>query len=139
MLIPLSRNNSLIAYVSGTKTLCRKRPLYRQLKPRRGEPETPSKTLNTADWRYFFLPVGWRPSISPYTSLAERAGVTDGSPQGRDIALRQLGLRQPGPTGTPSAVKKLPTITDGCLNAITDIPYFFDPQRRSQIINVGAH
>jgi len=38
-----------------------------------------------------------------------------------------------------SAVKKLPTITDGCLNAITDIPYFFDPHRRSQIIKVGAH
>ncbi len=54
MLTPLFRSNSLIAYVSGTKPLCRKRPLYRQLKPRRGEPETPSTTLNTADWRYFF-------------------------------------------------------------------------------------
>ncbi len=37
-----------------------------------------------------------------------------------------------------SAVENLPTKTDGCLNAITDIQYLFNPQWRSQIINVGA-
>lgn len=47
-------------YVSDIKASLRKRPLQRQIKPRRGESETPSYTIKkTACWRFFVSVSTW--------------------------------------------------------------------------------